>query len=220
MAITRWDPFGEMLKMQRDMDRIFSRMGTAEGRPGDRDHGVDAAHQREAVGRRPGGPRRARGHQARGRRHRGHRRRAHRSAASARPRRARGRGLAVRESSFGSFERSIVLPEGVDPASIRADFHDGMLEVHVPKALELARPKTTRIAIGGTEVSAGQQAFERAADRAAHRACHRPAGGTGAPLACGEGMRSRARQRGPVPDRVPGLLRHWSPSPCPRVQSV
>ena len=51
MAITRWDPFGEMLQMQRDMDRIFSRMGTAEGRPGTVDHGMDAQDQREAVGR-------------------------------------------------------------------------------------------------------------------------------------------------------------------------
>jgi hypothetical protein len=31
MAIMRWDPFGEMLRMQRDMDRIFTRMGSAEG---------------------------------------------------------------------------------------------------------------------------------------------------------------------------------------------
>ena len=32
MAIMRWDPFGEALKMQRDMDRIFSRLGTTEDR--------------------------------------------------------------------------------------------------------------------------------------------------------------------------------------------
>jgi hypothetical protein len=43
----------------------------------------------------------------------------------------------------------MVLPEGVDPASIRAEFKDGMLEVHIPRALEAAKPKTTKIAIGG-----------------------------------------------------------------------
>ena len=53
-------------------------------------------------------------------------------------------GWMIRESSYGSFERSIALPEGVDPASITADFHDGMLEIHVPKALELSKPKTTK----------------------------------------------------------------------------
>ena len=30
MAIMRWDPFGEILKMQRDMDRIFTRVGAGE----------------------------------------------------------------------------------------------------------------------------------------------------------------------------------------------
>jgi ATP-dependent Clp protease ATP-binding subunit ClpB len=34
MAMMRWDPFGEMLRMQRDMDRIFTRMGTAERKIG------------------------------------------------------------------------------------------------------------------------------------------------------------------------------------------
>ena len=29
-----------------------------------------------------------------------------------------------------------------------ADFHDGMLDVHVPKALEASRPQTTKVAIG------------------------------------------------------------------------
>jgi hypothetical protein len=27
MAITRWDPFGEMMTLTRDMDRLMSRMG-------------------------------------------------------------------------------------------------------------------------------------------------------------------------------------------------
>lgn len=42
----------------------------------------------------------------------------------------------------------MVLPEGVDPASISADYKDGVLLLHVPKALEAAKPKTTKIALG------------------------------------------------------------------------
>ncbi|MRR13681.1 Hsp20/alpha crystallin family protein, partial [bacterium] len=30
MAIVRWDPFGESMRMQRDMDRILARLGQTE----------------------------------------------------------------------------------------------------------------------------------------------------------------------------------------------
>lgn len=36
----------------------------------------------------------------------------------------------------------------MDPASIKADYKDGVLEVHVPKAAEAVKPKTTKIALG------------------------------------------------------------------------
>ncbi len=149
MAITRWDPFGEMLQMQRDMDRIFSRMGTAQSAPGAattawmprlnvKRTGDDLVVHVELAGIKPDdvdievtdGVLTVSGE---------------RTAETTKE----DEGWVVRESSFGSFERSIVLPEGIDPASIRADFHDGMLDIHIPKALELARPKTVRIAIGG-----------------------------------------------------------------------
>jgi HSP20 family protein len=151
MAIMRWDPFGEVMKMQRDMDRIFSRMGTAEGRPGAtatawmprinvKQAGDDITVHVELAGIKPedvdievtDGVLTIKGE---------------RKAETGRE----DEGWLVRESSFGSFERSMVLPEGVDPASIKADFRDGMLEVHVPKALEAARPKTTKVAIGDGE---------------------------------------------------------------------
>jgi len=37
------------------------------------------------------------------------------------------------ERSFGSFARSLTLPEGVDPESVKASFDKGVLEIHVPK---------------------------------------------------------------------------------------
>lgn len=37
------------------------------------------------------------------------------------------------ERAYGSFERVFILPEGTKPDTIRASFHDGLLEVHLPK---------------------------------------------------------------------------------------
>lgn len=40
------------------------------------------------------------------------------------------------ERAFGRFSRSLELPEGVDPASLRAEFDRGVLEVRIPKPEE------------------------------------------------------------------------------------
>lgn len=50
------------------------------------------------------------------------------------------------ERRFGSFTRSVGLPQGVDESQIRADFTDGVLEIHVAKP-EAVKPR--RIQIGG-----------------------------------------------------------------------
>lgn len=148
MAIMRWDPFGEMLRMQRDMDRILSRMGTSETagaamttwmpRINVKQTGDDLSVHVELAGIKPedvdievtDGMLTIKGERA---------------AEEER----KDEGWLVRESSFGSFERSMALPEGVDPNSIRAEFHEGMLEVHIPKALAAAKSTTTKIAISG-----------------------------------------------------------------------
>jgi HSP20 family protein len=145
MAIVRWDPFGEVLRMQRDLDRIFSRVGAAErGEEGVawmpkidvKRSGDDIVVHAELPGIDPAdvdievtdnvlsirGERKVEEEKE-------------------------GEGWLVRESSFGSFERSLSIPEGVDPASITASFSNGILEVHVPKALEAAKPKTTKIEV-------------------------------------------------------------------------
>jgi len=143
VAIVRWDPFGEALRMQREMDRIFSRLGSAE-RPTEgvawmpkvdvKRTGEDLVVRAELPGMKPEdvdieitdnvltirGERKEEETQE-------------------------GEGWLVRESSYGAFERSLTIPEGVDPAAIKASYTDGVLEVHVPKALEAAKPKTTKI---------------------------------------------------------------------------
>lgn len=56
-------------------------------------------------------------------------------------------GWLVRERSYGAFERSVVLPDGVEADKISADYREGVLEVHIPRAMEALKPKTTKVAL-------------------------------------------------------------------------
>jgi HSP20 family protein len=50
------------------------------------------------------------------------------------------------ERRFGTFTRTVGLPQGVAEETIKATFADGVLEIHVPKPEE---PKPRRIQVGG-----------------------------------------------------------------------
>jgi HSP20 family protein len=55
------------------------------------------------------------------------------------------------ERSSGNFSRTLTLPEGVDPESVKANFDRGVLEVRVPKP-EQPKPRKVAISVGtGTE---------------------------------------------------------------------
>ena len=54
------------------------------------------------------------------------------------------------ERSFGSFSRSLTLPDHVDASAITASFHDGVLEVRIPKPEE-RKPQRIEIATNGNE---------------------------------------------------------------------
>ena len=56
------------------------------------------------------------------------------------------------ERRFGTFSRTIGLPQGVSEDSIRAEYSGGVLEIHVPKP---EQPKPKRIEIGGSETEHG-----------------------------------------------------------------
>jgi HSP20 family protein len=59
------------------------------------------------------------------------------------------------ERSFGSFSRSLTLPQGIDPEKVEAKFENGVLEVHIPKPAEA---KPTRVQIGkGTVEGSGEE---------------------------------------------------------------
>jgi HSP20 family protein len=51
------------------------------------------------------------------------------------------------ERSFGSFNRSLTLPDGVAPERIEASFSDGVLEVRIPKPEE-RKPRRISISSG------------------------------------------------------------------------
>ena len=149
MAITRWDPFDEVLSMQRDLDRLFRRFGAGGG--GDlvssvawmpridvKTEGDDMVVYAELPGLAPDdidvsvtdgmltikGERKSESEEESG-------------------------GWLIRERSYGTFERSLALPDGIDIDSIRADYSDGVMELRIPKAAEaLGAPKSHRIPLG------------------------------------------------------------------------
>ena len=62
------------------------------------------------------------------------------------------------ERRFGTFSRTVGLPQGVKEDQIRAEYRDGVLELHVTKP---EQPKPKRIPVGGD-----QAAIEGSAQRA------------------------------------------------------
>jgi HSP20 family protein len=57
------------------------------------------------------------------------------------------RGYQYNERSYGSFSRSIELPQGVDASKVKADFSNGVLEVRFPKG-ESARARRIPLSSG------------------------------------------------------------------------
>ncbi|MCL4078399.1 Hsp20/alpha crystallin family protein [Coriobacteriia bacterium Es71-Z0120] len=148
MAIVRWDPFGELMSIQREMDRLFGRLGLGRlpesaseiawmPRIDVKSTGDDMVVYAELPGMSKDdisvevtdgvltikGERKAETEKSE-------------------------EGWLIRERSYGAFERSLALPEGVEPDKITADYKDGVLEVHIPKAMAALKPKTHKIALG------------------------------------------------------------------------
>ena len=69
------------------------------------------------------------------------------------------------ERSFGSFSRSLTLPDRVDPDGIAASFDRGVLEVRIPKPEE-HKPRRVQIKAGGAGENGGAPAVEGSATEA------------------------------------------------------
>ena len=63
-------------------------------------------------------------------------------------------GYYVRELRHGSFQRSMILPEGVEEERIHARYQDGILEVTLEGAAAAREPKRIRIEVPGGQQSA------------------------------------------------------------------
>jgi HSP20 family protein len=81
------------------------------------------------------------------------------------------------ERAWGSFSRSLTLPEGVDPDAVSARFDRGVLEVRVPKP-EVRKPRRVEIAVGGEPKAVDAPAVEASSGEAEGR-------NSGAPAAAG-----------------------------------
>lgn len=51
------------------------------------------------------------------------------------------------ERFYGAFARSFAMPDDGDPASVRADFKDGVLRIRIAKS-ETARPRQVEVKLG------------------------------------------------------------------------
>jgi HSP20 family protein len=78
---------------------------------------------------------------------------------------SRERGWYRIERSFGSFSRSLTLPDRVDPDGISANFDRGVLEVRIPKPEE-HKPRRVEIKAGGARENGGAPAVEGSAEEA------------------------------------------------------
>jgi HSP20 family protein len=153
MAIVRWDPIRELDSLQGDMNRLFDRFfegRTANGHrrwtpamdlvetedhlvlrgdlPGLTEDDIDIEIKDNVLT--VSGERKAESEE-------------------------RNEGYYRVERAFGSFSRSLTLPQGIDADKVEANFDKGVLEVRVPKPAEA---KPTRVQIGkGTVEGSGQE---------------------------------------------------------------
>ena len=144
-AVVRWDPFRELTSLQDEVGRLFRRVGGADGGTGRESWmpSIDVIETSQAIkikadmaGMKPedvnleveenvltlSGERRFEEQVEEGKYYRIERR-------------------------YGSFSRSIALPQGVDTDAIEAHFEHGVLEVVVPK-VETVRPKRIAVSVG------------------------------------------------------------------------
>lgn len=61
-------------------------------------------------------------------------------------RRESKKGFVRMETNYGSFTRSFTLPTTISPSKIEAEFKDGILKIHIPKAEE-AKPKMIEVKV-------------------------------------------------------------------------
>ena len=145
--LTRWSPFGSALHLHRELDEMLGRFLGQEGAPYRPEPGSVAwspaiesyakdgeLHVRVAL---PGvDPKEVEVTVSDNQLTiRGERKTEH-----------EGAGRYVREFTYGAFERSFTLPEGIDAGKVQAKFANGMLDLTIPAPVAVV-PKKVEIQI-------------------------------------------------------------------------
>ncbi|MBE9063646.1 Hsp20/alpha crystallin family protein [cf. Phormidesmis sp. LEGE 11477] len=166
MAIVRWDPFREMMSLQREMNRLFDDISTREnnqssmsGRsmsmmplaemeesdgkihlklevPGMNADDIDIRVTKEAV--MINGERKTEST-------------------------SEQNGQRRSEFRYGSFSRTIPLPEPVDNSNVQAEYRDGILTLDLPKVEDNSN-KAVKVSLSGgssntQQIAAGESSF-------------------------------------------------------------
>lgn len=105
------------------------------------------------------------------------------------------------ERTYGTFLRSFQLPQGVDENRIEAEFADGLLTVHVPKA---ALPQPRRIEIRN---SGSQPVVQGTGGRSSVKSGSAPGTGAAAQESLGAGRQGRTEGRDAGDAESPGANR-------------
>jgi HSP20 family protein len=67
------------------------------------------------------------------------------------------------KEEYRSFFRRVTLPSGINPEKVQANYHNGVLELHIPR-VEGSQPK--RIEVQGDQATTGQQGQQAAPNKA------------------------------------------------------
>lgn len=142
MALLRWDPWGELASLQRDMNEALSR-SSAAGRSGSLLPAIDAYRTEEGSVVRVELP---------GMEEDDVDVSVHDGMLTICGERTVSEDIEEdawirRERAYGRFERSFSLPEGTDPDKIAASFRNGVLELTIPHPEEL-KPRKIQIGKG------------------------------------------------------------------------
>ena len=149
MTLVRWDPFGEMLDVERRMRRLMPTWsGTGVREPMTWApavdvirHGEDLLVKAELPGVHPGDIEVSitddRLTIAAERRH---------------EEKMEEHDYLLHELEYGRFERTLAVPSGLKAEDIHADFTDGILEITLPKAIE-HEPKSHKVEVVAHETA-------------------------------------------------------------------
>lgn len=147
MVMSRWDPWGELAALQRDVQELFGRSSQGVRRAANLVPPMDAYRSEDGSLtirlELPGvAPENVEINATRGLLTVSGQRKSESEVS--------GDSWLRRERAVGGFSRSISLSESIDPSSITASFEHGVLELHVPPAPE---ERTTRIPISGRDTA-------------------------------------------------------------------